>query len=42
MCGSGTTLKMALKNKRKFMGIEISKEYYDIAKERINKFYDTI
>ena len=36
MCGSGTTLIMALKNNRKFIGIEISKEYYDIAKGRID------
>jgi site-specific DNA-methyltransferase (adenine-specific) len=40
MCGSGTTLKMALKNNRRFLGIEISKEYYDIAKERIDKWYN--
>lgn len=35
--GSGTTGKMALLNKRKFIGIEISKEYCKIAKERIWK-----
>lgn len=35
--GSGTTGKMALLNKRKFIGIEISKEYCEIAKERIWK-----
>lgn len=33
--GSGTTAKMALKNNRQFIGSEISKEYCDIAKERI-------
>ena len=35
MCGSGTTLKMAKKNNRNFIGIEISKEYCDIIKQRI-------
>jgi len=33
--GSGTTGKMALANKRRFIGIEISAEYVDIAKRRI-------
>lgn len=33
--GSGTTAKMALLNKRNFIGFEISKEYCDIAKKRI-------
>lgn len=35
MCGSGTTLKMAKKNRRAFIGIEISQEYSEIAKKRI-------
>lgn len=35
--GSGTTGKMALINNRKFIGIEISKEYCDIAEARIRK-----
>lgn len=34
--GSGTTGKMALLNNRKFIGIEISPEYIEIAKQRIN------
>ena len=34
--GSGTTAKMALKNKRKYIGSELSKEYCDIAEQRIN------
>lgn len=34
--GSGTTAKMALLNNRNFIGFEISKEYCDIANERIN------
>ena len=33
--GSGTTCKMARKNDRNFIGIEISKEYCDIANERL-------
>lgn len=35
MCGSGTTGKMALLNNRKFIGIDISKEYIELTKERI-------
>lgn len=35
--GSGTTGKMALLNNRQFIGIEISKEYFEIAKKRIEK-----
>lgn len=35
MCGSGTTCKMAILNNRKFIGIESSTEYVEIAKERI-------
>ena len=35
MMGSGTTGKMAKILKRKFIGIEISEEYFKIAKERI-------
>tara|TARA_R100001594_G_scaffold132499_1_gene172759 strand:+ start:26227 stop:26982 length:756 start_codon:yes stop_codon:yes gene_type:complete len=33
--GSGTTAKMSLKNNRDFIGSEISKEYCEIAEERI-------
>lgn len=33
--GSGTTGKMAIANKRKFIGIEIASEYYELAKRRI-------
>jgi len=33
--GSGTTAKMALKNNRKYIGSELSKEYCDIAEQRI-------
>lgn len=33
--GSGTTAKMAILNNRKYIGFEVSKEYCDIAEERI-------
>jgi site-specific DNA-methyltransferase (adenine-specific) len=33
--GSGTTAKMAILNNRKFIGSEISEEYYKIANERL-------
>lgn len=36
MCGSGTTGKMALKHNRKFIGVDISQEYIDIAEQRLN------
>ncbi len=36
MCGSGTTCKMALINGRKWLGVDISKEYIDIARKRIS------
>lgn len=36
MCGSGTTLKEAVKLNRKFIGIDISEEYCAIANERLN------
>lgn len=35
MCGSGTTLKMAKKLGRNYVGIEISPEYVKIAEERL-------
>ena len=35
MAGSGTTLKMAKKNNRKYIGIEISEEYIDIINKRL-------
>lgn len=34
--GSGTTAKMAVLNNRKYIGFEISKEYFDIACQRLN------
>ena len=36
MCGSGTTGKMALSHNRRFIGVDISQEYIEIARERIN------
>jgi len=38
--GSGTTGTVAVKNNRKFIGIEINKEYFDIAKYRIEQNKD--
>lgn len=35
MCGSGTTCKMAALNNRKWLGVDISKEYINIARERV-------
>jgi DNA modification methylase len=35
MCGSGTTCKMAKLNDRNFIGIDISEEYCEIARERV-------
>jgi len=35
MFGSGTTLKMAKKNNRHYIGYEINKRYCQIAEQRI-------
>jgi len=35
MCGSGTTCKMAKKNKRNFIGIEVSSEFCSLAERRL-------
>lgn len=37
MCGSGTTGKMALLHGRRFVGIDISAEYVDIARRRLEE-----
>lgn len=37
MAGAGTTCKMALLNNRQYLGMEISKEYVDIANKRITE-----
>jgi len=36
MCGSGTTCKMAKENGRKYIGIDVSEEYCEIAKRRLS------
>jgi site-specific DNA-methyltransferase (adenine-specific) len=36
--GSGTTAKMAIKNNRKWIGSEISKEYVQIAEKRLQPY----
>lgn len=35
--GSGTTALAAIDLNRKFIGIEMNEEYYDLAKSRINE-----
>lgn len=35
MCGSGTTLKMAKKNNRNYIGVDIAQEYVDLSRARI-------
>jgi len=37
MCGSGTTCVMAKKYNREYLGIEFSKEYFEISQERFAK-----
>lgn len=37
MCGGGTTCKMAIRNKRRFIGCDISEEYCEMAKIRVRK-----
>jgi len=36
MCGSGTTCKMAHLTKRNYIGVDISEEYIEIARQRLN------
>ncbi len=40
--GSGTTALMAEKLNRKWIGIELNKEYCEIAKKRIKKISDLL
>jgi len=35
MCGSGTTCKMAVQNKRLYIGCDISEEYVELSKKRL-------
>jgi site-specific DNA-methyltransferase (adenine-specific) len=39
MCGSGTTCKMASISGRRYLGVDISEEYIEIAKERLGLFF---
>ena len=41
-CGSGTTLKMALVNGRKFIGVDISEKYCEIAVNRLARVFPGI
>lgn len=38
MCGSGTTLAMAAKLNRHFVGIDCAQEYCDLSKRRVDKY----
>ena len=38
MCGSGTTCKMALVNDRNYIGVDISSEYVNITKKRLEDY----
>lgn len=38
MCGSGTTCKMAMLARRRWIGIDISKDYINIAKKRMKEY----
>lgn len=40
MCGSGTTCKMAMINQRRFIGVDISGEYIEIAKQRLGPYWN--
>lgn len=37
LCGSGSTGVATLESGRKFIGIEIDKKFFDVAKERIEE-----
>ena len=39
MAGSGTTCVMAHNNRRQYVGIEVSNEYCEIARKRIESEY---
>lgn len=41
MCGSGTTPRVACEMGRKYIGIDISQEYCEIAKQRVQRIIDT-
>jgi site-specific DNA-methyltransferase (adenine-specific) len=35
MCGAGTTIKMAMLNNRRYLGMEIEERHCEIARERL-------
>ena len=37
-CGSGTTLIVAKKIRRKYLGIELNQKYIEISQKRLNSF----
>jgi site-specific DNA-methyltransferase (adenine-specific) len=39
--GSGTTAKMAMLNKRNYIGFEINPEYYEVSLKRVGKYVDS-
>ena len=39
--GSGTTAKMAMLNKRKYIGFEVNPEYYEVSLKRVGKYVDS-
>lgn len=39
-CGSGTTGVVAVRHRRKFIGIDVSKEYLEICKKRLERITD--
>jgi DNA modification methylase len=41
-CGSGTTCAVAKKLNRRYIGVEINKEYYEISKSRIEDISNTL
>lgn len=41
-CGSGTTLVGAIKTNRNFIGFEIDKNYYEIAKQRVEEALEEV
>ena len=40
--GSGTTGIACINTNRKFIGIEIDKTYFDVAKKRIDEVYESV
>ncbi|MCE2436387.1 MAG: site-specific DNA-methyltransferase [Pseudomonadales bacterium] len=38
MCGSGTTCKMAMLHRRRYIGVDLSEEYIEIARKRLEAY----